>query len=456
LRSAGSPRAWRTATAASVTARAASVGENLPSIASGAPNTPRAGIDAGSPAPPDAGASARFARVRGPVPSESRLGHAPARGCGRERGPRQAGRTIGLQQDDGPPIAGERRGHGLQPGAQEGDPGGRPRVGVEQRVEGQEARRLAAEAPARERVRLGQAGRGPLHGHLPDHQPDAGALGRLQGGALGGEPFERLGRRDTERDHRGTLDEPVEAIDETRLDGRQRAVVEGLHEPAHERIALLEGEPRVALAPARRAGRTEVPARDPDGTRPPRVGVEARRREDRMEQGQPQRRGDLGRAQIAVDPGEDRVEAPELSLRVQVQDRVRQGFRRGTPDGEAPPELVAHGRIHPERAGELDVGRLGRRVAQLVAPAAAIQAGGAAEGAPDGDRARAGDGRLPHQLLGGERAATGRAGRREALADPAAQAGGPERRRAHALERGVEVAQVRRPNDDVREEPGQG
>jgi len=147
-----------------------------------------------------------------------------------------------------------------------------------------------------------------------------------------------------------------------------------------------------------------------------------------VEEGKPERGSDLGCAQVAVDSGQDRVEPAELTLRVQAENCVGERLRARATDGEAPAQLLAHRRVDGERAREVDVCRLGRRLAQLVAPSAAIQAGGATEGTPDGDGIAAAGRRLPDELLGGECPPAGWAQGRESLRDPGAEAGGPKRR----------------------------
>ena len=174
-----------------------------------------------------------------------------------------------------------------------------------------------------------------------------------------------------------------------------------------------------------------------------------------MEKREPQRGGDLGCAQVTVDPGQDRVEAAQLSLRVEAEDRVGKRLRTGAEHGEPSPEVLAHGGIERERAGEIDVRGLRGRLVQLVAPPAAIEAGGTAKGTPGGHDVAARVGPFPDQLLGSERPAAGRATCREPLGDPGAQAGRAERRGADGLEGGVEVPQIGRPNHHVGQEPGE-
>ena len=61
----------------------------------------------------------------------------------------------------------------------------------------------------------------------------------------------------------------------------------------------------------------------------------------------------------------------------------------------------------------------------------------------------------PGELVGDEHPPAGRAAGREQVADRHLEAGLPPGRRGHALERGVEVAHVRRTQHDLREHPGQ-
>jgi hypothetical protein len=122
-----------------------------------------------------------------------------------------------------------------------------------------------------------------------------------------------------------------------------------------------------------------------------------------VEKREPQRGGDLGCAQVTVDPGQDRVEAAQLSLRVEAEDRVGKRLRTGAEHGEPSPEVLAHGGIERERAGEVDVRGLRGRLVQLVAPPAAIETGGTPKGTPRGHHVATRGGPFPDQLLGGER-----------------------------------------------------
>src|SRR4029079_7417287 len=77
-----------------------------------------------------------------------------------------------------------------------------------------------------------------------------------------------------------------------------------------------------------------------------------------------------------------------------------------------------------------------------------------------GRRAVASAGRLvligPDDLVDDERSAARGAAGGEELADRDLQAGLSPRRGAHRLERRVEVAEIRRPQDELREQPGEG
>ena len=210
-----------------------------------------------------------------------------------------------------------------------------------------------------------------------------------------------------------------------------------------------------------------------------------------MEQRQAQRGLDRRRAQVRVDPLEDRLEAVELARRVEVEQLVDE-LVVPVERREALVEEVPGVAARMDRFGAVQVVLVDRRVAllaaaQLVAAddaavvlaqeatprrpaprrAAAAAAGRAVLGRHDASPERRRRPRrrvrvvvalalgLPDELVDDGAAAAGRAARREGVADRHAQAGLAARRGAEGLERRVEVAHVGRPQDDLGEEPGQ-
>ena len=173
--SAGSPRAWRAVTAASVTTRLSSLTEKRPAIGAGPPNKPRVVMMVGSPAPPGVVARGRLARVRAasprrPVGGTSSMmppGVRPgsARRAAARRHPAVAPATAFAAMPGAPsgsrritPTAVRRHGGRcrLQGRPQRGCATRRPRAGVQEWREGQQPRRLAPEAPRGDDERLGR------------------------------------------------------------------------------------------------------------------------------------------------------------------------------------------------------------------------------------------------------------------------------------------------------------
>ncbi len=81
-----------------------------------------------------------------------------------------------------------------------------------------------------------------------------------------------------------------------------------------------------------------------------------------MDQGETEGGGHLGRPQLALDPGEDRLEGGELAGRVQVEQLLEQAAGI-VPEREAASDLLARHRIVVMRRRESEVGLLRRRVA---------------------------------------------------------------------------------------------
>ncbi len=393
---------------------------------------------------------------------EAGVGDAPADGRAGQARDHEARRSIRVQEDHAGPVRRHRRGHRVEGGAQRRAAARRPGVRVEERRERQEASRLAPETPGRDHERLREPSRRPLGQRLDQDQPDARALGCRQRLGLGGEALQGVAGAHPQRDHRGPIEHAVEGLGEARLHGPVRAVVERLHEGPHQLVGLLEGPPRVALAPSRRSRRANPALDDAQRACPARVPVEAARGQDGVEEGEAEGGRHLGGAELALDAGQDRLEGGQLARRVEVEQLFQQAAGL-VGKREAAGDLLARHRVAVRRTRQLEVGGLRGRVAQLASPAPSVQAGRAAEGA-SGRPERVGrargrgsprGGRLPDHLLERKRPPARRAARGEALVDPRPKARRPEGRGGHRLERGIEMTQVRGPHDDVGQEAGE-
>ena len=175
-----------------------------------------------------------------------------------------------------------------------------------------------------------------------------------------------------------------------------------------------------------------------------------------VEHRQPERGLDRRGAELALDPLEDRRERVELARRVEVEQLV--GERLAALEDREPVAQVRPAPRAPvgvERPAE--VVRVERRLA-LLAAAELVAAHGAAVVLADGPRAAGlpsssvGLGG-PGQLVEVDRPLAGRAAARVAIGDGRLEAGLAARGRGQRLDRGVEVAQVGRPEDDLREQP---
>ena len=295
----------------------------------------------------------------------------------------------------------------------------------------------------------------------------ASAAGRGRGGSAAsvrsgrrprvvaeGHQAARAGQGDDRR--RGPLAEAAQVLAETGLDRPGGPALEPLDEPADDPEGVLEGEPRIALAELGPGLRPDVSRRDAQCGGPARPGAEPAGRQDRVDEGEPEGGQDGRGAQVALDPLEDRAEADELASGVQVEQLVGQALRTGDLR-----EPVEQGRAH--RLGA-DVGRgaaqvvgVERRLA-LLGPAALVAADRAAvvpadRSHPTGDAHVVVD--RPDDLVGDEHPVARRAARREQVADRDLEARIAARRGGQPLERGVEMADVGRPQDDLGEHPGQ-
>jgi hypothetical protein len=247
--------------------------------------------------------------------------------------------------------------------------------------------------------------------------------------------------------------EGAQVLAEPCLERPEGAAFQVLHEASDLPERILEGEPRVALAPLGRRRQPDVAADDPQRPRPSVARGQPARRQDRVQQGEAQRREDGRGTQVDLDALEHRDERDELARRVEVDELVDQ--RRGGLDRREP---VAQGRaclVHTAVGhGSNLVLRVERGLAVL-GPTTLIATDGAA--IVPGDRSRPAIGLVgrPGELVGHEHPTAGRAPRREEVADRDLQARLPTRGRRHALERGIEVAHVRRSQDDLGEHAGE-
>ena len=204
-------------------------------------------------------------------------------------------------------------------------------------------------------------------------------------------------------------------------------------------------------------GRT-CPPTTRSGAGAARAGGQAAGRQDRVEERQAQGGQDGRGAQVALDPLEDGAEADQLARRVQVEQLVGQGLgavrrpgtgRAASRASRRPRRRPAPGRGRRHRAAP---GAARRRRAGRGRPCSG-SAGRPAAARPPRRRPSVVD--RPDDLVDDERPAAGRAARREQVADRDLEAGLAPRRGGHPLEGRVEMADVRRPQDDLGEHPGQ-
>ena len=180
-----------------------------------------------------------------------------------------------------------------------------------------------------------------------------------------------------------------------------------------------------------------------------------------VEQREPQRRLDRRGAEVALDAFEDRLQADQLARRVQVEQAVDE--RLGALDDREPIPEPAAGDVGAlgGRLGPLEIVLVERRGALLAAAAlaaadrAAVVLSGRRRGRSSRRPRSASACTGPDELVGDEHPLARRAAGREQVADRVLQARLAAGRRAHRLERRVEVAEVRRAQDELGEEPGQ-
>jgi len=302
-------------------------------------------------------------------------------------------------------------------------------------------------AESRRRLAEDQPDAGPQRG------PAAGFPERLS--RLGGEIPEGARGHDPDHRRRGPFDETAQVGAEARFERAARGTLEALDEGADRPVALLEREPRVALAPRVRDRRPDRAAGDPEARHAAGPGAEPARGQDRVQERQPERGLDRGSPQIALDAVEDRRQADELAVGVEIEDRPNQrvaaignGKALAQPASDRCRSDVSP---RPPLVGVVGSGGPLLRAALLIAAdrAAVLLLRERRAGRRVGVGSFAG---RPAELVDGDIPATGRAFRREQLADRELQARFAARRGRERRERGIEVAQVGRPEDELRQE----
>ena len=229
-------------------------------------------------------------------------------------------------------------------------------------------------------------------------------------------------------------------------DGTARRGLEALDEAAHDPAAILECEPRVALAPLPVAGRTQVPANDAQCCDAPRVAVEATRRQQAMQEGEAQGRLDGRRPKVLLDAGQDALDGGHGARRPEVEQLVGQAFAP-RQDREPLCQGGPGGAVARERASTFGIGAVGGHRARLRA-ADLVAARRAAEDLAERGVCVA----VPDEFVDHDLPAAGRALRREQLVERLAKADLATRLRAERVDGGVEVAQVGRPEHDLGDE----
>ena len=310
------------------------------------------------------------------------------------------------------------------------DPGGRV-VGDGQALEAQAQRRLAEdEADARRLRRAAICVRVIVQPGEPGRSGQAQVRGR------------------------GALTEAPQVLAEPRLDGSLGARVEPLDEPADAPERLLEREPRIAFPELRAGLRADVARRDAERGVPAWTGAEPARRKDRVKQRQAQGGHDRSGSQVALDALEDGSETDHLTGCVEVEQLVGQGL--GAPDVGEPAEQRSPHRVGADIGLDpLEVIGIERCLAEL--GAAQLVAADRAAVMP-GDRPHpAGDAGVvvdrPDDFVDDEGSAARRAASREHVPDRDLETGFTPRRGGQALERRVEMADVRRSQHDLGEHP---
>ncbi len=420
----------------------------------------------------DIGAGPRPAGHRS-GPRRHQLNHAsgiPARlgqACGREpvaggdatqHGRDQRLRPVALQEDHDPGVL---RQHRLDPAQRPRDrrrlpTPGHPHPRPEQRLQRQRGRCLPAQDPRRAVVRPGQAVRRlPERRRTqrePDPRPERGIRQTLH---LEAQAAQRPRGRLLEHHGGRPLREAAEVITQASRDGPPGAALQALHESTHHADAVLECEPRVALPPRGSARELHVALGDLQWGHATGGGRETAGGRDGVKEGEAKGGDDRRGPEVALDPLEDGAECRKLAGRVEVQQLVAQELA-ALEDREAVQEpvadLAALGVDRPLHVRGLE-GRLAQGPAAKLVPAdgAAVMLAG---------RPRAGrspvlvgglDG--PGHLVQDDGPVAGGAPAGVAIGDPLLEAGLAPRRGRQGLDGCIEVAQVRRPQDDLGEEP---
>ena len=376
----------------------------------------------------------------------------PAEGRGRDR------LRPAVHELHGPAVACHGRRHGLQ-----GPPDGRalpaPRSAQGrsgERIDREERGGLAAEDPRRRVVRGAQTGQIRAGRWLTQHEPDPRRRGAATVVAVlrvgvGGERPEPGWAGQADEGGRGPLPEAPQVLAQPGIDRAVGATVQALHEAAHEADGILERDPRIAFAPLLGGRQLHVTVRHVQVPGPTRRRGEAAGRQDRMQEREPEGGEDRRGAQVGLDAIDDGGEAHQLARRVQVEQLVDQGRRpvHGREPGlDDRPDLVG-----PDVRSEADqVLGIEWRLADLgLAPLVTADRAAVHAGDRLGLRFRGG----PDELLGDQHPAAGGAARRIQVAQRDLEARLASRGRGHALECGVEVADVGRSQDDFGQHPRQ-
>ena len=290
------------------------------------------------------GAADLLARLGQPRPDEPVAGGDPA-----ERGRDEALRAARLEEEDGSAVAREERRGGVEraPDRRRLPAPRRTPGAAEDRLEREQRRRVAAEDPAGREVGVRQPLDVRALGRLAEDEPDPRPVRQPgQRVGLGLERPERRRRPEPDDDVGHPLGQALEVLAEAGGHQPERGALEALDEAADDAEAVLEREPRVALAPLAAGRQADPAAADPQVGDPARVAVEPRGRQQGVEERQAHRGLDRGRAQVALDPLEDRLEPDELARRVEVEQLLDE--RVVAVDGREP---VADRRARPGRAG---------------------------------------------------------------------------------------------------------
>ena len=303
-------------------------------------------------------------------------------------------------------------------------------------------------------VGVGQAapefGRG---GRLAEDEPDPGTVRQpRQRVGLGLERAERRRRAEPDHDVGHALGEALEVFAEPCGHQPQRRALETLDEAADQAEAVLERQPRIALAPLAAGRQADPSAADPEVRDAARVAVQPGCRQQRMKQRETHRRLDGCRSEVAFDPLEDGLEAHQLPGRMQVEELLDErvvAVDRREPVAHRPPGRAARvGRLDPREVGIVD------RAVALVATADLVAADRAAVVLVDGSWPGVGDA-LPDDLVEHHAPPAGGAATGVLLAEPDLEGRLLARGRGDRLEGCVQVSDVGRPEDDLGQEAGQ-